>query len=161
MPTFDIVSKFEVSEIDNALQNLDREISQRYDFKSSKSEISLDKNQISISTDDEYKLTQLQEMLKVHLTKRGIDAKVLEMGKIESAAGQSVRQIITLIQGIDRDLSKQIIKMVKESKIKVQISIQGEDLRVSGKKRDELQDVISLLKENEFNLPLQFINFRD
>tara|TARA_B100001142_G_C14101129_1_gene565261 strand:+ start:174 stop:659 length:486 start_codon:yes stop_codon:yes gene_type:complete len=161
MPTFDIVSKFEVSEIDNALQNLDREISQRYDFKSSKSEISLDKNQISISTDDEYKLTQLQEMLKVHLTKRGIDAKVLEMGKIESAAGQSVRQIITLIQGINRDLSKQIIKMVKESKIKVQISIQGEDLRVSGKKRDELQDVISLLKENEFNLPLQFINFRD
>ena len=161
MPTFDIVSKFEVSEIDNALQNLDREISQRYDFKSSKSEISLDKNQISISTDDEYKLTQLQEMLKVHLTKRGIDAKVLEMGKIESAAGQSVRQIITLIQGINRDLSKQIIQMVKESKIKVQISIQGEDLRVSGKKRDELQDVISLLKENEFDLPLQFINFRD
>lgn len=161
MPTFDIVSKFEVSEIDNALQNLDREISQRYDFKSSKSEISFDKNQISISTDDEYKLTQLQEMLKVHLTKRGIDAKVLEMGKIESAAGQSVRQIITLIQGINRDLSKQIIKMVKESKIKVQISIQGEDLRVSGKKRDELQDVISLLKENEFDLPLQFINFRD
>ncbi|MGI9312138.1 MAG: YajQ family cyclic di-GMP-binding protein [Alphaproteobacteria bacterium] len=161
MPTFDIVSKFEVSEIDNALQNLDREISQRYDFKSSKSEISLDKNQISISTDDEYKLTQLQEMLKVHLTKRGIDAKVLEMGKIESAAGQSVRQIITLIQGINRDLSKQIIKIVKESKIKVQISIQGEDLRVSGKKRDELQDVISLLKENEFDLPLQFINFRD
>lgn len=161
MPTFDIVSKFEVSEIDNALQNLDREISQRYDFKSSKSEISLDKNQISISTDDEYKLTQLQEMLKVHLTKRGIDAKVLEMGKIESAAGQSVRQIITLIQGINRDLSKQIIQMVKESKIKVQISIQGEDLRVSGKKRDELQDVIALLKENEFDLPLQFINFRD
>jgi uncharacterized protein YajQ (UPF0234 family) len=161
MPTFDIVSKFEVSEIDNALQNLDREISQRYDFKSSKSEISLDKNQITISTDDEYKLTQLQEMLKVHLTKRGIDAKVLEMGKIESAAGQSVRQIITLIQGINRDLSKQIIKIVKESKIKVQISIQGEDLRVSGKKRDELQDVISLLKENEFDLPLQFINFRD
>ena len=161
MPTFDIVSKFEVSEIDNALQNLDREISQRYDFKSSKSEISLDKNQISISTDDEYKLTQLQEMLKVHLTKRGIDAKVLEMGKIESAAGQSVRQIITLVQGINRDLSKQIIKIVKESKIKVQISIQGEDLRVSGKKRDELQDVISLLKENEFDLPLQFINFRD
>ena len=103
MPTFDIVSKFEVSEIDNALQNLDREISQRYDFKSSKSEISLDKNQISISTDDEYKLTQLQEMLKVHLTKRGIDAKVLEMGKIESAAGQSVRQIIALIKGISRD----------------------------------------------------------
>ncbi|MBH21033.1 MAG: YajQ family cyclic di-GMP-binding protein [Rhodobiaceae bacterium] len=161
MPTFDIVSKFEVSEIDNALQNLDREISQRYDFKSSKSEISLDKNQISISTDDEYKLTQLQEMLKVHLTKRGVDAKVLEMGKIESAAGQSVRQIITLIQGINRDLSKQIIKIVKESKIKVQISIQGEDLRVSGKKRDELQDVIALLKENEFDLPLQFINFRD
>ena len=161
MPTFDIVSKFEFSEIDNALQNLHREISQRYDFKSSKSEIVLDKDQISISTDDEYKLTQLHEMLKVHLTKRGIDTKVLDMGKIESAAGQSVRQIITLVQGINRDLSKQIIRIVKDSKIKVQVSIQGEDLRVSGKKRDELQDTISLLKEKEFELPLQFVNFRD
>lgn len=161
MPTFDIVSKFDFSEVDNSIQNLKREITQRYDFKASKSEIVVDDNNIVITTDDEYKLNQIHEMLKVHVTKRGIDAKVLDMGKIESAAGQSVRQSIGLKQGIDRDLSKEIIKIVKDSKIKVQISIQGEELRVNGKKRDDLQEVISLLKEKEFNLPLQFVNFRD
>lgn len=161
MPTFDIVSKFDFSEVDNSIQNLKREITQRYDFKASKSEIVVDDNNIIITTDDEYKLNQIQEMLKVQVTKRGIDAKVLDMGKIESAAGQSVRQSIALKQGIDRDLSKEIIKIVKDSKIKVQISIQGEELRVNGKKRDDLQEVIALLKEKEFNLPLQFVNFRD
>ena len=100
-------------------------------------------------------------MLKVQVTKRGIDAKILDMGKIENAAGQSVRQSIGLKKGIDRDVSKEIIKIVKDSKIKVQISIQGEELRVNGKKRDDLQEVITLLKEKEFNLPLQFVNFRD
>jgi uncharacterized protein YajQ (UPF0234 family) len=161
MPTFDIVSKFDFSEVDNSIQNLKREITQRYDFKASKSEIVVDDNNIIITTDDEYKLNQIHEMLKVQVTKRGIDTKVLDMGKIESAAGQSVRQSIALRQGIDRDLSKEIIKIVKDSKIKVQISIQGEELRVNGKKRDDLQEVIALLKEKEFNLPLQFVNFRD
>ena len=161
MPTFDIVSKFEFSEIDNSVQNLKREITQRYDFKASKSEIVVDENTIEITTDDEYKLNQIHEMLKVQVTKRGIDAKILDMGKIENAAGQSVRQSIGLKKGIDRDLSKEIIKIVKDSKIKVQISIQGEELRINGKKRDDLQEVIALLKEKEFNLPLQFVNFRD
>ena len=112
-------------------------------------------------TDDDYKLTQLQEMLKVQITKRGIDAKALSMGKVEISAGQSVRQSISLIQGINREISKDIIKIIKDSKIKVQVSIQGDELRVSGKKRDDLQQTITLLKTQNFDLPLQFINFRD
>ena len=112
-------------------------------------------------TDDDYKLTQLQEMLKVQITKRGIDAKALSMGKVEISAGQSVRQSISMIQGIKREISKDIIKFIKDSKIKVQVSIQGDELRVSGKKRDDLQQTITLLKTQNFDLPLQFINFRD
>ena len=161
MPTFDIVSKFDPSEVDNAIQNLLREISQRYDFKSSNAEIKFEKENILIHADDEYKLNQIQEMLKVHLTKRGIDAKILTMGNIEQSAGQSVRQNIKLQQGINKEVSKTIIKMIKDSKIKVQASIQGEEVRVSGKKRDDLQEVMSLIKDKDIELPLQYTNFRD
>ena len=161
MPTFDIVSKFDPSEVDNAIQNLKREIVQRYDFKNSNSEIQFEKELIIIKTDDDYKLTQLQEMLKVQITKRGIDVKALDMGKVEMSAGQAVRQTITMMQGINKDISKDIIKIIKESKIKVQVSIQGDELRISGKKRDDLQQTITLLKTQNLDLPLQFINFRD
>lgn len=161
MPTFDIVSKFDPSEVDNAIQNLKREIVQRYDFKNSNSEIEFEKELIIIKTDDDYKLTQLQEMLKVQITKRGIDVRALDMGKVEMSAGQAVRQTITMTQGINKDISKDIIKIIKESKIKVQVSIQGDELRISGKKRDDLQQTITLLKTQNLNLPLQFINFRD
>ena len=116
---------------------------------------------IIIKTDDDYKLTQLQEMLKVQITKRGIDVKALDMGKVEMSAGQAVRQTITMMQGINKDISKDIIKIIKESKIKVQVSIQGDELRISGKKRDDLQQTINLLKTQNLDLPLQFINFRD
>ncbi len=161
MPTFDIVSKFDPSEVDNAIQNLKREIVQRYDFKNSNSEIEFERELIIIKTDDDYKLTQLQEMLKVQITKRGIDVKALDMGKVEMSAGQAVRQTITMMQGINKDISKDIIKIIKESKIKVQVSIQGDELRISGKKRDDLQQTINLLKTQNLDLPLQFINFRD
>ena len=161
MPTFDIVSKFDPSEVDNAIQNLKREIVQRYDFKNSNSEIEFEKELIIIKTDDDYKLTQLQEMLKVQITKRGIDVRALDMGKVEMSAGQAVRQTITMMQGINKDISKDIIKIIKESKIKVQVSIQGDELRISGKKRDDLQQTINLLKTQNLDLPLQFINFRD
>lgn len=161
MPTFDIVSKFDPSEVDNAIQNLKREIVQRYDFKNSNSEIEFEKELIIIKTDDDYKLTQLQEMLKVQITKRGIDVRALDMGKVEMSAGQAVRQTITMMQGINKDISKDIIKIIKESKIKVQVSIQGDELRISGKKRDDLQQTITLLKTQNLDLPLQFINFRD
>ena len=146
MPTFDIVSKFDPSEVDNAIQNLKREIVQRYDFKNSNSEIEFEKVLIIIKTDDDYKLTQLQEMLKVQITKRGIDVRALDMGKVEMSAGQAVRQTITMMQGINKDISKDIIKIIKESKIKVQVSIQGDELRISGKKRDDLQQTITLLR---------------
>ena len=161
MPTFDIVSKFDPSEVDNAIQNLKREIVQRYDFKNSNSEIEFEKELIIIKTDDDYKLVQLQEMLKVQITKRGIDVRALDMGKVEMSAGQAVRQTITMMQGINKDISKDIIKIIKESKIKVQVSIQGDELRISGKKRDDLQQTINLLKTQNLDLPLQFINFRD
>ena len=161
MPTFDIVSKLDPSEVDNAIQNLKREIVQRYDFKNSNSEIEFEKELIIIKTDDDYKLTQLQEMLKVQITKRGIDVRALDMGKVEMSAGQAVRQTITMMQGINKDISKDIIKIIKESKIKVQVSIQGDELRISGKKRDDLQQTITLLKTQSLDLPLQFINFRD
>ena len=161
MPTFDIVSKFDPSEVDNAIQNLKREIVQRYDFKNSNSEIEFERELIIIKTDDDYKLTQLQEMLKVQITKRGIDVKALDMGKVEMSAGQAVRQTITMMQGINKGISKEIIKIIKESKIKVQVSIQGDELRISGKKRDDLQQTITLLKTQNLDLPLQFINFRD
>ena len=161
MPTFDIVSKFDPSEVDNAIQNLKREIVQRYDFKNSNSEIEFERELIIIKTDDDYKLTQLQEMLKVQITKRGIDVRALDMGKVEMSAGQAVRQTITMMQGINKDISKDIIKIIKESKIKVQVSIQGDELRISGKKRDDLQQTINLLKTQNLDLPLQFINFRD
>ena len=100
-------------------------------------------------------------MLKVQITKRGIDVKALDMGKVEMSAGQAVRQTITMTQGINKDISKDIIKIIKESKIKVQVSIQGDELRISGKKRDDLQQTINLLKTQNLDLPLQFINFRD
>ena len=161
MPTFDIVSKFDPSEVDNAIQNLKREIVQIYDFKNSNSEIEFEKELIIIKTDDDYKLVQLQEMLKVQITKRGIDVRALDMGKVEMSAGQAVRQTITMMQGINKDISKDIIKIIKESKIKVQVSIQGDELRISGKKRDDLQQTINLLKTQNLDLPLQFINFRD
>ena len=161
MPTFDIVSKFDPSEVDNAIQNLKREIVQRYDFKNSNSEIEFEKELIIIKPDDDYKLVQLQEMLKVQITKRGIDVKALDMGKVEMSAGQAVRQTITMMQGINKGISKDIIKIIKESKIKVQVSIQGDELRISGKKRDDLQQTINLLKTQNLDLPLQFINFRD
>ncbi len=161
MPTFDVVSKIDLAEVSNAVSNLLREIEQRYDFKGSHCEVVLNKDTITVNADDDLKLRQIHEILKGHLSKRNIDSGVLDFKKVDQAAGQAVRQDIALIQGIDKDLSKNIIKEIKNAKIKVQVSIQGDELRVTGKKRDDLQDAISVLKEKEFILPLQFINFRD
>jgi uncharacterized protein YajQ (UPF0234 family) len=161
MPTFDVVSKIDLAEVSNAVSNLLREIEQRYDFKGSHCEVVLNKDTITVNADDDLKLRQIHEILKGHLSKRNIDAGVLDFKKVDQAAGQAVRQDIALIQGIDKDLSKNIIKEIKNAKIKVQVSIQGDELRVTGKKRDDLQDAISVLKEKEFIPPLQFINFRD
>jgi uncharacterized protein YajQ (UPF0234 family) len=161
MPSFDIVSKTDLAEVDNALNNLQREITQRFDFKGSKSNIERKDAELTINADDDMKLRQLQEMLKGHLTRRQVDAGVLDFKEPEKAAGQSVRQTVRIRQGIEQDLAKKVVKSIKDSKMKVQVAIQGDELRVTGKKRDDLQSTIELVKKLNLGLPLQYVNFRD
>jgi uncharacterized protein YajQ (UPF0234 family) len=161
MPSFDIVSKTDLAEVDNALNNLQREITQRFDFKGSNSKIERKESELTINADDDMKLRQLQEMLKGHLTRRQVDAGVLDFKDPEKAAGQSVRQTVRVRQGIEQDLAKKVVKAIKDSKMKVQVAIQGDELRVTGKKRDDLQDTIDLVKKLNLGLPLQYVNFRD
>jgi hypothetical protein len=161
MPSFDIVSKTDLEEVDNALANMMREMSQRYDFKNSKSKIERKEAEITIDADDELKLKQMHELLQGHLARRKIDAGILDYKAVEKAAGQSVRQKVLIRQGIDRELAKRLVKDIKDGKLKVQVTIQGDELRVSGKKRDDLQAVIQLVKGLSIDLPLQYVNFRD
>lgn len=161
MPSFDIVSKTDLSEVENAVQNVAREISQRYDFKGSQSKVEHADGVITIFADDDLKLKQLHEVLQGHLARRGVDAGVLDYQKPEPSAGQSVRQRALIKQGIDRDLAKKLTKDIKAKKFKVQVAIQGDELRVTGKKRDDLQEVIQFVKGLEVEQPFQYVNFRD
>ena len=161
MPSFDIVSETDMHEMDNAVQSVTREIKQRYDFKDSKATIERKEEKILILADNQFMLDQMHDMLKVHVTRRKCDIKSLEWGKVEKAAGNSVRQEIKIIQGIAQDIAKEVVKLIKLQKIKVQSSVRGEVVRVEGKKLDELQAIIQIVKENDFAIPLQFINFRD
>jgi hypothetical protein len=161
MPSFDIVSKTDLAEIDNALANMVREMSQRYDFKGSQSRIERKEQEITINADDELKLKQMHELLQGHLARRKIEPCVLDYKTVEKAAGQAVRQKALIRQGIDRELAKRIVKEVKDGKFKVQVTVQGDELRVSGKKRDDLQAVIQHVKGLSLELPLQYVNFRD
>jgi cyclic-di-GMP-binding protein len=161
MPTFDIVSKTDLHEVDNALDNLRREIGQRFDFKGSKSTVERQENTITILADDDPKLKQMQELLRGHVTRRKLDASALDFGTPEKAASNMVRQVVTVKQGIDREVARQIIKAVKDSKLKVQTAIQGDELRVTGKNRDDLQAAIALVRGLGIEQPLQYLNFRD
>ncbi len=161
MPTFDIVSKTDINEVDNAVNGIIREIGQRFDFKGAKATIERKENEITILSDDEPKLTQLQEMLKVHITRRKLDVGALDFGKAEKAAGGMLRQVVTVKQGIDKVLAKTIVKAIKDSKMKVQPAIQGDELRVSGKKIDDLLECIRMVKGLKIEQPLQYVNFRD
>ncbi len=161
MPSFDIVSEVDQSEVDNAVQNVMREISVRYDFKGSKSTAEHKDGVINVFADDDLKLRQMHEILRGQLHKRGIEPGQLDYQKVEPAAGQSVRQNIVVKEGIDKELAKKIVKDIKGSKIKVQVAIQGDTLRVSGKKRDDLQAVIQFVKDLGLELPMQYKNFRD
>ncbi|MBI1365639.1 MAG: YajQ family cyclic di-GMP-binding protein [Alphaproteobacteria bacterium] len=161
MPSFDIVSEINLSEAGNAVQNVMREIAARYDFKGSKAKVDLAENVITIFADDDMKLRQMREILQGHLQKRGVEPGSLDYQKEEPAAGQSVRQQVKLKEGIDKDLAKKIVKEIKDAKFKVQVAIQGDELRVSGKKRDDLQEVIAFVKGLKIEQPLQFKNFRD
>lgn len=161
MPSFDIVSEIDLAEADNAVQNVLREIETRYDFKGSNSTLEFKDGVITISADDDMKLRQMHEVLQGNMQKRGIEPGSLDYQKVEPAAGQSVRQQVLLKQGIDKETSKKIVKEIKGAKFKVQAAIQGEELRVTGKKRDDLQEVITFVKGLKIEQPLQFKNFRD
>ena len=161
MPSFDIVSKIDLPEVDNAIANMTREMSQRYDFKNSTSRAELKGEEILLNADDDLKLKQMHELLQGHLARRKIDTGVIDYQTPEKAAGQAVRQKALIKQGIGRDLAKKIVKEIKDGKFKVQVTVQGDELRVTGKKRDDLQTVIQHLKGLSLEQPLQYVNFRD
>jgi len=161
MPSFDIVSKTEITEVDNALAGMRREIETRFDFKGSKCTIERKENVLTIQADDSLKLKQMHELLKTHMTRRKLDSGALEFKEVEKASGNSVRQAVNVKQGLDQTLAKKIVKAIKDGKLKVQAAIQGDELRVSGKKRDDLQEAITLVKGLKIEQPLQYVNFRD
>ncbi len=161
MPSFDVVSELNFQEVDNALHAAVKEITTRYDFKGSKATMKREEGKITLLAEDEYKLGQMLDLLTARLVKRGIDLKALELGKAEAAAGGMERQVCQLKVGLDAETAKRMVKFLKDAKHKVQASIQGDQLRVSGKSRDELQTVIAALRGEDFSLPLQFSNFRD
>lgn len=163
MPSFDIVSKINMQEIDNAVNSVMREIGNRYDFKGAKFSIELKTkdNLISLTSDSEYRLESIRDSLKVFATKRGIDVKAFDFQKEEKAGGDMLKQDVKLRNGIEQEIAKKIVKHVKDAKMKVQASIKGDEVRIDGKKRDDLQEAIALLRSASYDIPLQFINFRD
>ena len=160
--SFDIVSKTDMAEVTNAINQALAEIKQRYDFKGSKSEITLDQktNAINVLSDDELKLKSVIDVLQSKLIKRGVSIKALQYGTVERASGDMARQTISLQQGIPTEKAKEIVKLIKNMKIKVQGSIQEDQVRVSGKNRDDLQEVMSMLKEKDLDIDMQFTNYR-
>ena len=159
--TFDIVSKVDLQEVSNAIQNALKEVHTRFDLKDSKSNIELEgKDAIVLSSADEYKLKAVNDILQSKLVKRGVPLKALTYGPVEPAAGSTARQRVTMQQGIPTEKAKEIVKVIKDSKKKVQASIQGDTVRVSGKDRDALQEIISLLRQRDFGIDMQFTNYR-
>lgn len=159
--TFDITSKIEPSEVVNAINQALKEVQNRFDFKGSISNIEMEKQEAMILTsDDEYKLTSLNDILQAKLVKRGVSLKGLTYGKLEQALGGTVRQRVDLQQGIPQDKAKEMVKFIKETKLKVQASIQGDLVRVTGKDRDVLQAVIAALREHDFGIDMEFTNYR-
>ena len=159
--SFDVVSRVDLQEVKNAIQQTEREVENRFDFKNSVSSVELEgENLLKLHSDDEYKLTALVDILQSKLFKRGISLKSLEFGKVEPAAKLTVRQEVTLKQGLDTENAKKITKMIKDSGKKVTTQIQGEQVRVTGKNKDDLQAVIALLKAADLPVDLQFLNFR-
>jgi uncharacterized protein YajQ (UPF0234 family) len=161
MPSFDIVSKTDLAEVDNAVQGVVREIGTRFDFKGSKCTVERKEALITLNADDDMKLRQMQELLKGYMVRRKLEANALDFKEPEKAAGNTLRQEVTVKEGIDQTLAKRIVKEIKDSKLKVQVSIQGDELRVSGKKKDDLQDAIAFVRAMKIEQPLQYQNFRD
>lgn len=159
--TFDIVSKVDLQEVSNAIQNSLKEVHTRFDLKNTKSDIQLEgKDAVVLTSADEYKLKAVNDILQTKLVKRGVPLKALSYSAIEPAAGSTVRQKITLQQGIPTEKAREIVKVIKDSKKKVQAAIQGDTVRVSGKDRDALQEIIALLRQKDFGIDMQFTNYR-
>jgi uncharacterized protein YajQ (UPF0234 family) len=161
VPSFDIVSRIDLAEVDNALAGMTREIGTRFDFKGSKCTIDRQEGVLVLLADDELKLEQMHELLKVHLTRRKIDHAALDYKPPEKASGNRLRQTIALRQGVDAELARRLIREMKDSKLKVQVSIQGDEVRVTGKKRDDLQAAIAVVRGLKTDRPLQYLNFRE
>ncbi|MBU2711735.1 YajQ family cyclic di-GMP-binding protein [Zooshikella harenae] len=160
MPSFDIVSEVDLHELNNAVDQANRELDKRYDFRGVEASYKLQDETVSLTADADFQLQQMIDLLQTRMVKRGIDIKCLEV-KDHYGSGKQVKQDITVKQGLDKDTCKKIVKLVKDAKLKVQASIQGDKVRVTGKKRDDLQEAIALLKDADLDLPLQYNNFRD
>lgn len=160
MPSFDIVSELDAHEITNAVDQAKREISTRFDFKGTQASIDLKDNEVTLMAESSFQLQQIRDILNPKLAKRGVDLGCLKVGDPEGQ-GKTLRQKITLRQGIDSLTAKDIVRYLKDSKLKIQAQIQGEQVRVTGKKRDDLQEAIAALRKESFDLPLQYTNFRD
>ena len=161
MPTFDIVSQVDWQEVTNAVNQSNKEISTRFDFKGSDAGVEAARPRLTVHADDDFKVAQIEDILQLKLSKRGVDTNSLDKSPVRvSPTGKAVQEI-TVREGIDTDTARQIVKLIKNQKLKVQTAIQTQQLRVSGKKRDDLQQVIAFLKTQKLSLPLQFVNFRD
>jgi hypothetical protein len=162
MPTFDIVNKVDMQEVDNAVNMTRKMISTRYDFRKSQTELTLNKKDKSIHvlTEDSMKMKAVEAELSTNFSKRGIDPKAIDAGEIQSAAGDMIKRDIRIIDGIETDTAKQIVKLIKEQKLKVQAKIMDDQVRVSGKKIDDLQAVISMLKAKDLDVPLKYVNMK-
>jgi hypothetical protein len=161
MPSFDVVSKVDLMELDNALHTAQKEIGQRYDFRGTNSAIERTPEGITIRTSDEQHAAATLTVLRERMSKRGVSQRCLDAGDVEAAGGQTVRQLVKIKQGIEAETAKKIVKSMKDAKVKVQAQIQGDELRVTGKNRDDLQSAIQLIRGNDFGIDLQFVNFRD
>ena len=159
-PTFDVVSEVNLPEVANAVAQAQKETGQRYDLKGSAAGIEQKDKELTLTANDEFGLKAVTDILQTKLVKRGVSLKSLDYGTIEPATKGTVRQVVTIRQGLASEKAKEIVKAIKDSKLKVQVAIQGEQLRISGKKKDDLQDVIALLRGADFGIPLQFTNFR-
>ena len=161
MPSFDVVNRLDFQEIDNAIANVTREITNRYDFKGSDTSIERKDNDLTVVTDDELKLNQVHDLIITHLVRRKVDPLCLSKKSAEKAGGNKVRQFYSFIEGIEQSIAKKITADVKSSKIKVQVKINGNELRVDGKKKDDLQAVMNMIEDSKIGIPVQFVNFRD
>jgi uncharacterized protein YajQ (UPF0234 family) len=161
MPSFDIVSEANQVEVNNAIDQVNKEVSTRFDFKGSDARVEHKEKVLTLYADDDFKLKQVTDILVAKLTKRGVDIRSLKYGDAEKVSGNKMKQVVTVRTGVEQELAKKIVKLLKDSKLKVQGSIQGDAVRVSGGKRDDLQEAIALVKKSITDFPLQYQNFRD